>query len=334
MIRVAINGFGRIGKSFLRAYLQDQHAQSLMKIVAINIGPMKKEWVAHLFKHDTFMGIFPGKVDYRDGMLMLQNYEIPLLSQTDPAQLDWQALSVDWVVDASGKFTDRKGAMLHIKSGARKVLITAIAQQPDVTIVFGVNDHLYDVQKHEIISLASCTATAFFPILKVLHEACHVESVMMNVIHSYTNRQILMDIESSSIRRSRATGINIIPTDLLEPLCTPSVYPEYQGPIIGQGTRVPVPKVSLLDIAVCMRKKLDIEQLNDIFVKASDGKMKGVLEITNQPLVSCDFMNNAASVTIDQSLTSASGSMCKVFGWFDNEAGYAHRLKDFLVKYG
>lgn len=334
MIRVAINGFGRIGKTFLRSYLHDLHAQSVMQIVAINIGPNHKEWVAHLFKFDTFMGEFAGQVEVKDSMLVFQNYEIPIISQTDPAQLDWKVLNVDWVIESSGKFVDRADASKHLKAGAKKVLITAIAHNPDVTVVMGVNEHVYDESVHHIVSLASCTANALFPVVKVIHEACGLESVMTNVIHSYTNRQVFMDIESTNMRRSRSGALNIIPTDMHEPACARDVYPEFQGVIVGQSTRVPIAKVSLLDIACTVKKSVDIETLNDFFVKARDGKMKGILDSSRLPLVSSDYMNNPFSVVIDESLTTVAGPIHKVFGWFDNESGYSHRMKDFLVKLG
>ncbi|MFA5998956.1 MAG: glyceraldehyde 3-phosphate dehydrogenase NAD-binding domain-containing protein [Candidatus Babeliales bacterium] len=334
MLKVAINGFGRIGRSFLRAYLEDEHAQAHMQIVAINVGPAKKEWVAHLFKHDSFMGTFPKQVSYQDGMLTFQNFQIPLLSQLDPSDIDWAALRVDWVVDASGKFTDRKDAEKHLKSGAKHVIITALAQKPDVTIVLGVNDGIYEEEKHKIVSLASCTANALFPIVKVLNEKFAVQSVITNVIHSYTNRQVLMDVESSDLRRSRAAALNIIPIELTEPCHMHDIYPKYTGPIMGQSTRVPVAKVSLLDVAFTSNKPMTIEAINDAFEKVRDGNMQGILDTSTEPLVSMDYMNSPFSVTIDQSLTSVSGGMGKVFGWFDNESGYSHRIKDFLLKHG
>lgn len=334
MIRVAINGFGRIGKTFLRAYLSDLHAQSVIQIVAINIGPNHKEWVAQLFKFDTFMGEFAGHVEVQDSMLVFKNHEIPIVAHVDPAQLDWKAFDVDWVIESSGKFVDREGASKHLKAGAKKVLITAIAQNPDVTVVMGVNERAYDKSAHHIVSLASCTANALFPIVKILHEACGLESMMTHVIHAYTNRQVFMDVEASNVRRSRSGALNIIPTDMHEPACARDVYPEFKGVIVGQSTRVPVAKVSLLDVACTVKKSVDIEILNDFFVKARDGNMKGILDSSRLPLVSSDYMNNPFSVVIDESLTSVSGSMYKVFGWFDNESGYSHRLKDFLVKLG
>lgn len=334
MISVAINGFGRIGRSFLRAYLADKDAQTRIKIVAINVGPAKKEWIAQLFKYDTFMGTWLDKVMYQDGFLQVGSYEFPILDTLDPVDISWDELAVDWIVDATGKFTQRKEAEKHLNSGAKKVLITAFAQQPDVTLVLGVNDQDYDPLIHRVVSLASCSANAFYPIVKVLHEAFGVESFMMNTMHSYTNRQVLMDVESVNLRRSRAAAMNIIPTPLQATDRIREIYHDFPGTVAGQSTRVPIGKVSLMDVAFITENVVKREDVNDAFAKARDGHMKGVLDTSVEQLVSSDYINNPYSVTIDESLTVVAGSLGKVFGWYDNEAGYAHRIKDFLKRLG
>lgn len=334
MIRVAINGFGRIGRSFLRAYLADKNAQSKMNIAVINIGPVKKDWTAHLFKYDTFMGTWPERVYHEDGFLYVGDHKIPLIAKLDPLEISWQSLEIDWVVDATGKFTQKEEAQKHLKSGAKKVLITAFAQNPDVTIVLGVNDGMYDKDAHRIVSLASCSANAFYPIVKVLHEAFDAQDIIMNTIHSYTNRQVLMDVESVNLRRSRAAAVNIIPTTLQASHRIREVYPDFTGTIVGQSTRVPIGKVSFLDVAFVSNVLIRPEDINNAFLKVADGRMKGVVGTSNEELVSSDYMNNPDSITIDESLSSVSGSLAKVFGWYDNEAGYSHRIKDFLVEHG
>ncbi len=333
MKRIAINGFGRIGRSFLRAYLMDKEAQNSIEISAINVGPANKEWIAHLFKYDSFMGTWLDKVLYEDGFLYIGNHKISVFNIIDPQELHWNELDIDWVVDASGKFVQRQEAEKHIQSGAKKVLITAFAQDPDVTIVVGVNDNTYDKSAHKIVSLASCTANAFYPMVKVLHEAFDTQSFIMNTIHSYTNRQVLMDVESVNLRRSRSAVTNIIPTTLQASYRIREVYPNFTGSIAGQSTRVPVGKVSLLDVAFATEIVVKVDDINAAFQKVAQSRMKGVVAVSNQDLVSSDYINNPYSVTIDESLTSMSGTLAKVFGWYDNEAGYAHRIKDFLVMY-
>lgn len=331
MIRVAVNGFGRIGRSFLRAYLADSRAQTIFKVVAINMGPANKEWAAHLFKYDSFMGTWSEPVKYEDGCLRFGNIDIPLLATIDPLDINWSELAVDWVIDATGQFTQKGEAQKHIQSGAKNVLITAFAESPDVTIVMGVNHKLYDRNIHKVVSLASCTANCLYPIVKILHDAFDLKAVIMNTMHSYTNRQVLMDTESVNLRRSRGAAVNIIPTSLQCPDRIREVYPEFTGRISGQSTRVPIGKVSLLDVAFTTDAVLHREDINNALVKARDSEMKGILETSTEALVSSDYINNAYSVTVDESLTVATNSLYKIFAWYDNEAGYSHRIKDFLI---
>lgn len=334
MKHVVINGFGRIGRSFLRSYLLDKKAQKSIKIIAINVGPANKEWSAHLFKYDTFMGTWPEKVVYKDNYLSIGNHKILILQTTDPAELPWKKLKVDWVVDSSGQFTHQQEAQKHIAAGAKKVLITAFAQDPDVTVVMGVNEGAYDPEIHRIVSLASCTANAFYPIVKTLHDAFEVEFFSMNALHSYTNRQVLMDVESVSLRRSRGAAQNIIPTTLQASHRIREVYPKFSGSIAGQSTRIPVGKVSFLDVAFVTEAVVKVADINEAFMRVAQDTMQGVVNISGEPLVSSDYINNPYSVTIDESLTSVAGPLGKVFGWYDNEAGYSHRVKDFLVRHG
>ena len=334
MVRIAINGFGRIGRSFLRAYLADKSVQSRIQIVAINIGPAQKEWIAHLFKYDSFMGTWSDAVSYEKDCLIVGVHRIPIIAVLEPEDADWGSLHIDWVVDATGKFTQRDKAQQHIDAGAKKVLITAFAQDPDCTLVLGVNDKQYDHVTHKIVSMASCTANALYPIVKVLHESFDLTSVIMNTMHSYTNRQVLMDIESVNLRRSRGAAVNIIPTSLCAPDRITEVYPAFTGSISGQSTRIPIGKVSLLDVAFCANKVFDRDAVHQALILASRNELKGIIHVTQEELVSHDYMNNPYSVIIDAPLTQVTGKLGKVFSWYDNEAGYSHRLKDFLAQYG
>ena len=333
MIRVAINGFGRIGRSFLRAYLLDKKAQSKYQIAAINIGPATKDWVAHLFKYDSFMGTWPHSVAYENGHLHVGTYKIPLLTTLDPADLVWSELGIDWVVESSGKFTDRENANKHIQAGAKKVLVTAFATAPDVTIVLGVNESMYNASEHTIVSLASCTANSLYPIVKVLHDSFDLQSIILNTMHSYTNRQVLMDVESVNLRRSRGAAVNIIPTTLQCPQRMSEVYPKYTGNISGQSTRVPVGKISFLDVAFTTDTVLHKNDINHAFRQASNGDLKSILATSVEQLVSTDYTNTPYSVVVDELLTVAVSPLYKVYAWYDNESGYSHRIKDFLTKY-
>ena len=330
-MNIAINGFGRIGRSFLRSYLVDAQAREKLNIVAINVGPSIIENVPHMFKYDSFMGTLPYDVSYEQGKLCVDGLEIPLVGVMDPADAGWKAFEVDWVVDATGFFTSKEKAMQHIDGGAQRVLITAPGKKVDVTIVPGINDDLFNVEKHKVVSLASCTTNALAPMLKVLHEKFGVETAFMNTVHSYTNNQVLLDVESKDLRRARAAMVSIIPTTSGASAAINEVMPELTGKVSGMSLRVPVGKISIVDLAFSSSVNLDKETINQAFRDARDSNLKNVLDSNSLPLVSIDYTNNPHSVIIDELLTDVNGKSGKVFGWYDNEYGYASRLKDFLV---
>lgn len=332
MIPVAINGFGRIGKSFLRVIMTDPKAQKNISVVAINIGPGNTDLVGHLFKYDTLMGIFPGTVEQRGDKLIVNDHTIKLLAFADPAQCNWKKLGIEWVVDCSGKFTHRADAEKHIKGGARKVLISAPATDEDVAIIPGVNDDMYNPKKHTIVSLGSCTTNAVFPMLKILHESCGLQTAMMLTTHAYTNSQVLLDIEARDARLSRAAALNIIPTSTGASKMIAKIIPALKGKVEMSSVRVPVGKVSLIEITAVLSKQMSVQQINKHFAQAARGKLKNIVQFTTEQLVSSDFSNNPHSVIIDSLLTKSVGELISVFGWYDNEWGYSARLKDFLLE--
>ena len=331
MINVAINGFGRIGRSFLRSYLVDAQAREKLNIVAINVGPSIIENVPHMFKYDSFMGTLPYDVSYEQGKLCVDGLEIPLVGVMNPADAGWNTFGVDWVVDATGFFTSKEKAMQHIDGGAQRVLITAPGKNVDVTIVPGINGDLFDAEKHKVVSLASCTTNALAPMLKVLHEKFGVETAFMNTIHSYTNNQVLLDVESKDLRRARAAMVSIIPTTSGASAAINEVMPELTGKVSGMSLRVPVGKISIVDLAFTSSVDLDKETINQAFRDARDGNLKNILDSNSLPLVSIDYTNNPHSVIIDELLTDVNGRSGKVFGWYDNEWGFSCRMIDTAV---
>ena len=331
-MRIAINGFGRIGKTFLRTILLDEHTSKKIDVVTINIGKGKLDGVAHTFKYDTLMGTYPGNVHMQGNILHIDNKEIEVIAELDPRDIQWDKRSIDWVVDASGHFTKRDKALLHIEpAGAQHVLITAPADLPDVTIVPGVNNNAYDKKKDRIVSLGSCTTNALVPMLKVLDDAFKITQCMMTTIHAYTNNQVLLDIETDDPRRSRAAALNIIPTTTGVSKVVDAVLPGMGARFSGMSLRVPVAKVSLIDLVFTSDQQMTTHSLNNTLQKAAQGKFSSIMAYTQEPLVSSDFANNPHSVTIDGLLTTAQGNMGHVFGWYDNEWGYCERLKDFLL---
>ncbi|MDR3551180.1 MAG: type I glyceraldehyde-3-phosphate dehydrogenase [Candidatus Babeliales bacterium] len=335
MLRIAINGFGRIGKSFLRACLRDSKALEKMQVVAINIGPADINYLAYLFTYDTTMGKYQGDVRLEGDQLIIDNHRIKILAQKDPALLPWADLNIDWVVECTGHYTKRDGALKHLQAGAKKVLISAPAHGEDVTIVPGVNAQLYDAQKHSIVSLGSCTTNAVTPMLKIMNDAFTIQHAMMTTIHAYTNSQVLLDVEGEDERRSRAAALNIIPTTTGAMKVVAKVLPELEGLIEGLALRVPVANVSLVDLTVITKKEVTAQLINQVFMDASKGDLKDIISFSTLPLVSSDFIGDAHSVIIDSELTSTTGkNMSKIFGWYDNEWGYSNRLKDFLKMVG
>lgn len=331
MIRVAINGFGRIGRTFLRTLFADSRARDHIVIAAINLGPADIKEAAHLFKYDTVMGTFAGNVSLVGSTLVVNNHEITLLTECDPTLLPWKKLAIDWVVEASGRFTKKKEASKHLQAGAKKVLITAPAHDEDAAIILGVNEEKFDANKHAIISLGSCTTNAFMPLLKIIDDAFTIERGFMTTIHAYTPTQELLDNANGNLRRSRAAALNIVPSTTGAMEMLGKVMPHLASKIQGGAVRVPVAKVSLVDLSVITQKPMTIDAIHEAAEKQIKERLKGYASITREELVSSDFSGNAHSVILDAPLTSAQGTQAKVYGWYDNEWGYSERVKDFLL---
>lgn len=332
-MKIAINGFGRIGRAFLRCIMQDAHAQQKIAVAAINIGPATMDLTSYLFQYDSVMGSFAGTVRQEGSTLYINNHAIALYAQKDAATLPWQELGIDWVVDCSGMYTKRQKAMEHINAGAHKVLISAPAQDEDATIIMGINEEVYE-SSMQVISLGSCTTNAFVPMLQVLDQAFGIESGFMTTVHAYTNTQALLDVDIGDARRSRAAALNIVPTTSGATSTLKKVMPHLMNKIDGCSLRVPVANVSLVDLSFSAQRTMSKELIHSHFEQARNGALKNIMDIATIPLVSSDFMGNSHSVIIDATLTQVTGSLGKVFGWYDNEWGYSSRLKDFLVTMG
>ncbi len=332
-MKIAVNGFGRIGRNFLRAFLGDPVACQKAQIVAINIGPSNPHFVAHSFKYDTLLGVYPGSVSMEDDMLVIDGHKIKILAHTDPTSLPWKALAIDWVVEATGKFVKKSEAQKHCTAGARAVLISAPCQDADALVIMGVNESDFDRDQHTIVSAGSCTTNALVPLLQVILSSYKIQAAYMTTVHAYTNDQVLLDVDHKSLRRGRAAALNIIPTTTGASSVVTKVFKELEGKIEGCALRVPVSKVSLCDLSFVVDRPLKKDELNKLFEKAQTTSLKGILSYTQEPLVSADFSNNPHSVIIDGQMTEAVGTLGKVFGWYDNEWAYSCRLKDFLIKY-
>lgn len=331
-MRIAINGFGRIGKSFLRSVMLDPQVLKTLQIVAINIGPSNKELVAHSFKYDSIMGTFAGEVKQEKSTLLINDSPIQILTEVDARKLPWKELAIDWVVDCSGKFTHAHDAQQHIQAGAKKVLISAPAIDADIAIIPGVNDKDFDAKKHTIVSLGSCTTNALMPMLKVLYEECGLETALVTTTHAYTSSQALVDGQGKDPRRSRAGALNIVPSSTGASKMVAKIMPQLADKVQATAIRVPVANVSLLEVVFFSSKKLIVSEINGTFTTASKGALKNILEFTQEPCVSSDFKGTSPSVIIDGLLTQVVESMGQVFGWYDNEWAYSQRLKDFLME--
>jgi len=326
-VRVAINGFGRIGRNVFRASQNNKD----IEIVALNDLTDTKT-LAHLLKWDSTFGEFTHDVKAGDGKIIVDGKEIAVLAKRDPAELPWKDLKVDITLECTGLFLDKASAGKHIAAGARKVLISAPAKDPDATFVIGVNDHTYDAGKHHIISNASCTTNCLAPLTKVVHDNFGIVHGLMNTIHSYTNDQKLLDLPHKDLRRARAACVSIIPTSTGAAKAVSLVLPELKGKLDGMSLRVPTPDVSVVDVVFEVSKKTTKEEVNTALKAAADGRMKGILQYEEQPLVSIDFKGNPHSSIIDASLTSVmEGTMVKVISWYDNEWGYSNRLRDLAI---
>lgn len=329
--RIAINGFGRIGKAFLRALLADEVARESMQVVAINLGPIASDNVDTLFKYDSVMGTFDGEVTQENNTLFIDDHEITLLHEAAPEALPWKKLGISWVVEASGKFIARKDAAFHLSAGAQKVLVTAPSADADVTIVPGINDECYDAETHTVISLGSCTTNCFAPLVKVMHEEFGIVSGVMTTVHAYTNNQAVLDSAHKDPRRGRAAACNIIPAQTGANKVITQLFPELEGKLSALALRVPVPNVSLVDFSFVGEKPLSAQKINNALLHAAGSELQGILGYSDLPLVSSDFQGSPFSSIVDVSLTQCSGQQGKVFSWYDNEFGYSCRLKDFLL---
>ena len=332
-IKVGINGFGRIGRNIMRAAMND----SSIDIVAVN-DLTDARTLAHLLKYDSILGNLKADITASGDKITVGRDEFQVLSIKDPAQLPWKSLGVDVVFESTGIFTNREGASKHLAAGAKKVVITAPAKGPDLTVVLGVNEDKYDPAKHHIISNASCTTNCLAPIAKVLHESFGIRKGWMTTVHSYTNDQQLLDLPHKDLRRARAAALSIIPTTTGAALAVGEVLPEIKGRLDGISMRVPTPNVSVVDLAVLVDKKTSKEEVNGAFKTAAQGKLKGLLEYTEEELVSVDFRGNPHSSIVDSSYTSVmDGDFIKVLSWYDNEWAYSNRCVDlirYLVKKG
>ncbi len=330
-MKIAINGFGRIGRNFLRSILADSAACKKIEVVAINLGPAPVDGLDLLFKYDTTLGTFPESVCFKNGALVVGQKKIQLLQIIDPSQFEWKKLGIDWVVDCSGLFTEFDKASAHLLAGAKNVLISAPAESPVKTIVLGVNAQNYDSKVDRIVSLGSCTTNCLAPIIKVILDNGGLESACMTTVHAYTPDQRLLDNAHSDSRRARCAAQNIIPakTGVDRSIC--AVFPELIGRFKAFSFRVPVPKVSVIDLTFCSKTPMSSEFWNDKLLQASTGELRGILACQGEPLVSSDFAGNTHSSIVDLALTQVFGQTNKIFAWYDNEVGYSSRLKDFLM---
>jgi glyceraldehyde 3-phosphate dehydrogenase len=325
-VRVGINGFGRIGRNIMRAAM----GRPNIDFVAVN-DVTNADTLAHLLKYDSILGNLKAAIRAQDGAIRVDTDEFKVLSVRDPAQLPWKDLGVDIVFESTGLFTKREDAGKHLTAGAKKVIITAPAKGPDVTMVLGVNGDRYDPAKHHIISNASCTTNCLAPVAKVLHERFGIRKGWMTTIHSYTNDQQLLDLPHKDMRRARAAALSMIPTTTGAAVAVGEVLPQLKGRLDGISIRVPTPNVSVVDLAAVVDKRTTADEVNAAFRSAADGELKGILEYSDEELVSIDFRGNAHSSILDAPYTKVmEGDFVKVLSWYDNEWGYSNRCVDLL----
>jgi glyceraldehyde 3-phosphate dehydrogenase len=322
--KVAINGFGRIGRMVFRKAIYSPH----LDIVAINAS-YPSETLAHLIKYDSNHGKFDGEVFPLEDGLLVNGKKVKLLSSRDPKELPWKELDIDIVIEATGKFNSREKASLHLEAGAKRVILTAPGKNEDVTIVIGVNEHVLDIDQHFIISNASCTTNCLAPVVKVLDESFGIENGLMTTVHAYTNDQKNIDNPHKDLRRARSCAQSIIPTTTGAAKALGLVLPHLKGKLHGMALRVPTPNVSLVDLVVDVKKDVTVEEVNETFIRAANGPLKGILDFTMEPLVSIDFNTNPHSAIIDGLSTMVmEGRKIKVLAWYDNEWGYSCRVVD------
>jgi glyceraldehyde 3-phosphate dehydrogenase len=324
--RIAISGFGRIGRLVLRTMLE-RHKNG-MTVVAVNdMADLKTN--AHLFRYDSTYGIYPGTVEIGEGLIIIDGHNIAVLNEKDPSRLPWKQLGIDIVIESTGVFTDAGHVRAHLEAGAKKAIITAPATNEDITLVLGVNDSNYDPRKHHIVSNASCTTNCLAPVAKVLHDGFGIERGLMTTTHAYTNDQRILDLMHKDLRRARAAAMNIVPTSTGAAKAIGLVMPELKGKLHGLSLRVPTSTVSVVDLVADLKKAATVETINDALRQAADDKMKGILAYCDEPLVSSDFRGNSASSIVDaMSTVVLEGKMAKVLSWYDNEWGYSCRVGD------
>jgi glyceraldehyde 3-phosphate dehydrogenase len=335
-VRVGINGFGRIGRNFFRAAREaarQQGHENDVEIVAVN-DLTDNRTLAHLLKYDSTFGRLDGEVSYDKQAIIVDGKAVRAGAERDPAKLAWGELGVDVVIESTGRFTDRDSASLHLKAGARKVIISAPAKGEDITIVMGVNDAAYDPASHDIISNASCTTNCVVPMAKILHDEFGIERGFMTTIHAYTNDQVILDFPHKDLRRARSAAQNIIPTTTGAARAAGLAIPELKGKLDGIAVRVPVEDGSFTDLAVVLGREATVEEVNDAFKRASEGNLKGIVSYSTDPIVSSDIVGDPHSCIFDAPTTHANGSLVKVFGWYDNEWGYSNRLVDLTKLIG
>jgi glyceraldehyde 3-phosphate dehydrogenase (phosphorylating) len=331
-VRVGINGFGRIGRNVLRAAVLGK--QSDLEFVAVNDITDTKT-LAHLLKYDSVHGRFPGTVEGKGEALVVNGREIKVFAIKEPEKLPWSSLGVELVLESTGRFTDREAAAKHLAAGAKKVVISAPAEGEDITIVMGVNHEKYDPAKHHVISNASCTTNCLVPVVKVVMDQWGFKHGFMTTVHSYTNDQQILDLPHKDLRRARAAALSIIPTTTGAAKATSLVLPEVKGKIDGVSLRVPTPDVSLVDLTAEVEKKTTIAEVNAAFKRAAQGALKGILEVSDEPLVSVDYIGSLYSSVVDAMSTNViDGTLVHVSSWYDNEMGYSARCVDLLAYLG
>jgi glyceraldehyde 3-phosphate dehydrogenase len=326
-VKVAINGFGRTGRLALRAAIE---RGSKLEFVAVNRGDA--ETLSHLLKYDSVHGRAPFNVEAEKDNMVVNGKPIRVLYESDAEKLPWKEMGVDLVLECSDMYKDRDGASKHLKAGAKKVLISTPAKKPDLTVVLGVNDHLYDKKKHNIVSNASCTTNCLATVAKVLNDKFGIVNGYMSTIHAYTNTQVVLDKSVKDLRRARAAALSIIPTTTGVTKAIGEVLPELDGKLDGMAFRVPTPDVSVVDLVANLEKQASVEEINAAFKKASEGKLKGILGYSDEPLVSVDYIHSPYSAILDSLETRSMGKTAKVMAWYDNEWGYCCRLVDVAEK--
>jgi glyceraldehyde 3-phosphate dehydrogenase len=331
---IAINGFGRIGRCFLRAAMGDKEFSNFATIVAVNDLTDPKT-LAHLFKYDSTFGKYEGTVEAKEKEIVIDGHNLKVFSEKDPLKLPWKDLKIDIVIESTGKFNDGKEAMKHLTAGARKVIISAPATNPDATILIGINDSIYDNNKHQVISMASCTTNCLAPVLKTINDKFGIESGYMTTCHAYTNDQRILDLPHKDLRRARAAMMSIIPTSTGAAKAIGSVIPELKGKMDGMALRVPVSNGSIVDVVLTLKNNVTKEEVNRVLKNSSDGDLNGIMAYTEEPIVSSDIIGEPYSSIVDGLSTMVIGdrsNLVKIMSWYDNEWSFACRLID-LVKF-